>query len=212
MTEIDKPKHVVILCHPESESFNASIAKAYCAAVEQSGQQAILRDLYRMDFDPVLKANEQPTSPTFSVSPHVAHELDLIADAAFVVFIYPVWFGTAPAMLKGYIERVLGSGISYRAMHEQSTTALSGTHLLSLTTSGNSRTWIEGRENWESVLKVSDQYLQQAFSMASCEHVHFSAIEDGLSEALGQHHIEDARQAAKKACAVAEEEHRHRHR
>jgi NAD(P)H dehydrogenase (quinone) len=196
-------KHVVVLCHPEPDSFNAAVAAKYCAAVEEAGQKAVLRDLYRMKFDPVLQENEQPGSATFLQSPHVAHELDIIADAAFLVLVYPIWFGTPPAMLKGYVDRVLGSDFSFRAVKaHDARSRLAGTHLLSLTSSGTSQIWLEEQGEWQSLVQVFDHYIERAFSMASTDHVHFSSIADGLSKRFFDQYMEEVAEAARKSCRI----------
>src|SRR3546814_5234238 len=112
------PKHAVILCHPKRDSFNGAVADAYCAAVRDIGHEVCLRDLYRIGFDPVLKDIERPGDPGFQSLPDVAEEVRLISGASVFVLIYPIWFGTPPAMLKGYVERVLGTGFSYRDVRE----------------------------------------------------------------------------------------------
>jgi NAD(P)H dehydrogenase (quinone) len=199
----DKLKHVVILCHPELESFNAAVAAKYCAVVEDHGQIAVLRDLYRMNFDPVLRANEQPGSSAFKESPDVAHELEVIADAAALVFVYPIWFGSPPAMLKGYVDRVLGSDFTFRAVRARDATSrLEGAHLLSLTSSGTSLIWLEEQGQWQSLIQVFDRYLERAFSMASTEHVHFPSIVEGLKERFFLENMEDVKQAARKLCSI----------
>lgn len=196
-------KHVVVLCHPEENSFNAAVAASYCAEVETHGQTALLRDLYRMEFDPVLQAIEQPGSPAFLESPHIAYELELLADAAVIVFVYPIWFGTPPAMLKGYVDRVLGSDFTFRAVQgRDAPSKLEGKHLLSLTSSGTSLVWLEEQGQWQSLIQVFDRYLARAFSLASTEHVHFPSIVEGMSERFFQQNMEDVRQAARKMCSM----------
>ena len=49
-------KHALIVCHPEERSFTLSVARRYAEAVEAHGHEAVVRDLYRMNFDPVLRA------------------------------------------------------------------------------------------------------------------------------------------------------------
>jgi len=198
-----KPNHLVILCHPKRESFNAAMAKHYCAAVEECGQSAILRDLYDLRFDPILRPEELPGTSTFFQSPQVAYELALLARADVVVMIYPIWFGTPPAMLKGYVDRVMGSDFSFRAVHDRhSTSKLAGAHLLSLTSSGTSQIWLEEQGQWQSLIQVFDRYLERAFSMASAAHVHFSSIVEKISQHSFAQHMEDVAQAARKACAM----------
>jgi NAD(P)H dehydrogenase (quinone) len=204
MNGTKKSRHVVILCHPEADSFNAAVAAKYCAVVEKNGQEAVLRDLYRMEFDPVLEANEQPGSAHFARSAIVQQELDIIADAAFIVLVYPIWFGTPPAMIKGYVERVLGSDFSFRDVKARNSgSCLSGKHLISLTSSGTSQIWLDEQGEWQSLVHVFDHYLQRAFSMASTVHVHFSSIVEGLSERFFLQYMEEVSEAARKCCSIA---------
>ena len=196
-----KAQHVIILCHPAQGSFNAAAAAEYCATVEECGQHAVVRDLYQMKFDPVLRANDLPGAPGFSQCPYVAYELDLIAEADFIVLVYPIWFGLPPAMLKGYVERVFGSDFSFQEVRDpKAHSKLKAKHLLSFTSSGNSQIWLEEQGQWQSLIDVFDHYLERAFGMASTDHVHFPSVTAGLSERFFLQHMEEVRQAALKAC------------
>lgn len=103
-------RHTVILCHPEPHSFTHVIANAYCDVVRAAGQDVILRDLYALGFDPVLKGYERPTIENPVRSHDVTAELEIISGSDVFVLIYPIWFGSPPAMMKGYIERIFGAG------------------------------------------------------------------------------------------------------
>jgi NAD(P)H dehydrogenase (quinone) len=202
-----KPKHnhIVILCHPDADSFNAAVAAHYCQTVEELGHGAVLRDLYRMKFDPVLRseelADDRASPPRQDPSPDIVEEHTLIADADVVVLVYPIWLGSAPAMLKGYIDRVFGHDFALRNDHDEAgATELAGKHMLSLSSSGNSRTWLDEQGQYQSMIQVFDRYLQQAFAIASVDHVHFPSIVAGLSERFFEQNMEDVRQAANKAC------------
>jgi len=197
------PKHVVVLCHPESDSFNASVARTYCETVQALGQEAILRDLYRLNFDPVLKSHEQPGRTDFELSDDVAEELELLEGVDVFVLVYPIWFGTPPAMMKGYVERVLGAGFSHRAVRaRQFHPMLSGNRLLSFTSSGTTRQWLEEQGAWRSLRQLFDGYLAHAFSLEGHEHIHFSAIVDGLKERFVNEHLEEVRQRAREICSI----------
>lgn len=197
-----RPKHVVILCHPDEDSFCASVAHTYCQTVEQVGHSAELRDLYRIGFDPVLKSRERPTRPDFVLSDDVAAELAAIDGADIFVLVYPIWFGLPPALLKGYVDRVLGAGFSHRAMQAQSfNPVMSGKRLLSFTSSGASWAWLNERAAYQALRDVFDNYLASAFSLLSAEHVHFSSIVDGLKERFVREHLFDVAEIARKNCA-----------
>lgn len=207
MINTKKSKHVVVLCHPEPDSFNAAVAAKYCAVVEENGQEAVLRDLYRMKFDPVLQANEQPGSSAFLQSPHVAHELDIIADAAYLVLVYPIWFGTPPAMLKGYIDRVVGSGVTPREVQDRAAQGvLRGKRMLSITTSGAREIWLDEQAQIESLKNVMSRYLFHAFGIKYGDHLQFGGIVEGFPENFIQQNLRDVKDRAKRICGVIEED------
>lgn len=116
---LPKPRHAVILAHPDENRFNAAVARTWCEAARKCEHEAELRDLYRLGFNPVLKATEQPRPDLYAMSNDVAAELAVIASADIFVLVYPVWFGAPPAILKGYVDRVLGSGFSHGAIRER---------------------------------------------------------------------------------------------
>lgn len=75
------PRHVVVLAHPDPQSFNATIANTDCHTVRVCGQEAILRDLYAIGFDPVLKGSERAGTQGFALSKDVQDELAAIDGA-----------------------------------------------------------------------------------------------------------------------------------
>ena len=197
-----EPKHAVILCHPNPESFNAAVAKTYCDAVRARFHEVVVRDLYSLKFDPVLKANEQPSALEFVPLPDVATELETLSTATVIVFVYPIWFGTPPAMLKGYVERVLGAGFGHRLMRERGEGSVAaGKHLVSITTSGNSSQWLESQGAVVSLHNVFDNYLANAFSMASHEHLHLSNIVEDMTELTVRRELYQVTEFADATCA-----------
>jgi NAD(P)H dehydrogenase (quinone) len=195
------PKHAVILCHPAPTSFNAAVAGRYCETARVNGHEVVFRDLYRMGFDPVLKATERPTADDFQLAPDVAAEIELIAGADIFVLVYPIWFGTPPAMMKGYVERVLGAGFSH---HSARTHALSpllgGKQLLSFTSSGVPKQWLADQGALVSLQTVFDGYLARMFSMASPDHVHFDSVADDLDAHAVAQKIDQVKARACQMC------------
>ena len=176
-------KHAIILAHPEPDSFNASVANTYAQAVRVRGHEAIVRDLYAIGFDPCLKANERPDKPDQVVAPDVAAERALLADADVFVLIYPIWFGSTPAILKGYIERVFNQGFAFDGFQVgQMRPLLTGRRLLSFTSSGSTNAWLDEAGLRLSLRYVIDGYLSRIFGLELIEHVHFPSISPGLGE------------------------------
>jgi NAD(P)H dehydrogenase (quinone) len=200
----DKIKHSVIVAHPDLDSFTMAVATTYRSAVEECGQQVVMRDLYRLGFDPVLKSSERPSSQAFVPQPDVAHELGLLGGSDIFVLIYPIWFGTPPAMIKGYVERVLGAGINPRALTQhlggQTNPLLGGKHLLSFTSSGSSLQWLSEQGAWNSLQTIFDGYLARAFWMDTPQHIHFEAIVDGLDKTAVDANLRKVEAEARLVC------------
>lgn len=196
-----KGQHAVILCHPDLDSFNHAIANAYRDAVRAAGQAVVLRDLYAMGFDPVLKSAEQPTSEGFAQSADVLAELDVIQGSDVFVLIYPIWFGTPPAMMKGYIERVLASGVKPLEVRNQApTTLLGGKRLLSLTTSAMNNIWLNEQGQEIGLRSVLDNYMVHAFGMHSQEHKRFDHVTSDLTQRFADQNFCEVVAQAQRTC------------
>lgn len=103
---------LVLLAHPDPASFNYAIAGTVCARIKQNGHRLIFHDLYRERFDPVLPATEIPTDA--ELPPTIAAHCRELADADGIVVIHPNWWGQPPAVLKGWVDRVIRPGVAYR--------------------------------------------------------------------------------------------------
>jgi NAD(P)H dehydrogenase (quinone) len=195
-------RHAVILAHPDADSFNASVAETYCNAVRECWQEPVLRDLYALHFDPVLRQNERPGRGPFKPAADVNAELAAIDGASVFVLIYPIWFGTPPAMMKGYVDRVLGSGVTAHDVQERSWHAqLGGKRLLSFTTTGTRTPWLAEQGQSLSLKMVFDDYLARAFSMRRPDHVHFGSIAPGMSSQQADEHLAMVREHARRLCS-----------
>jgi NAD(P)H dehydrogenase (quinone) len=101
----------VILGHPSSESFNHAIADAVVSTLKDNGHHVLFHDLYAEHFDPALPASEIPKSA--GTDPLVKKHCDELAQADGIVIIHPNWWGQPPAILKGWIDRVIRPGVAY---------------------------------------------------------------------------------------------------
>ncbi len=103
---------VVVSANPRPGSLGAALASAVVGSARGENARVARHDLYADGFDPRLSAREV-NSPVFSdrLSERYAAEL-LAADAVIVV--HPVWFFGPPAVLKGWVERVVREGVAFR--------------------------------------------------------------------------------------------------
>ena len=129
-------KHALIVAHPAEESFTMAMARAYADAARARDHEVVLRDLYRMEFDPCLHADELPWSKDFRLRPDIVAERERLQNVDVFAFVYPFWFNAPPAVLKGYIDRVMGTGFGYEATASGAQALLVGKRLISITSSG----------------------------------------------------------------------------
>ncbi|HTZ17215.1 MAG TPA: NAD(P)H-dependent oxidoreductase [Dissulfurispiraceae bacterium] len=101
----------VILAHPKKGSFNHAIASAAAEQLKLDGHEAFLHDLYEEKFDPVLPVTEIPKDAILPES--ILLHCREIAEADGIVIVHPNWWGQPPAILKGWIDRVIRSGVAY---------------------------------------------------------------------------------------------------
>lgn len=175
-------KHVVILAHPNRHSFNGTLAAAYCTAVKLLGDQALLRDLYGLEFKPSLQMVELPFGPEFRPGDDVAAERSLIADADVYALVYPLWLNAPPAMMKGYLERVFGYGFAYGRDGHGSEPLLTGKKLISITTSGDPLHWVRQTGAFDALRSLFDQHFATLSGFQVVDHLHFGGILTGIRD------------------------------
>ena len=87
-------KASVIIAHPYSSSFNHAIYKRIISVLEAEGVEVFCHDLYEEGFNPVMTVGE-------------------LMDSALLFFVHPNWWGQPPAILKGYVDRVIRPPYAY---------------------------------------------------------------------------------------------------
>ncbi|MFP3592913.1 NAD(P)H-dependent oxidoreductase [Chryseobacterium sp. SIMBA_038] len=104
-------KILIINGHPNKDSFNFGIAKAYKDGALQSGaevQEIVIADL---DFNPNLQFGYQKR---IELEPDLINAWEKIQWADHLVWIHPVWWGGLPAITKGFIDRLFLPGFAFR--------------------------------------------------------------------------------------------------
>lgn len=101
----------VILGHPYADSFNSAIAQVVVSALKRNGHTVMFHDLYQEEFDPVMPANELISDITKD-SLVLCHQRE-IREADGIIIIHPNWWGQPPAILKGWVDRVLRENVAY---------------------------------------------------------------------------------------------------
>ncbi|WP_292391491.1 NAD(P)H-dependent oxidoreductase [Methanosarcina sp. UBA5] len=122
-------KVLYVYAHPEPKSFNGALKDTALVALREKGHEVKLSDLYAMKFDPILKASDFPerknlevfkpffeaihASKTGAFAPDIKEEMEKVKWADLLIFQFPIFFTSMPAIMKGWIDRVLAPGFGF---------------------------------------------------------------------------------------------------
>ncbi len=102
---------LIILAHPDENSFNHAIANECKQKLVENGHSVIFHDLHEEQFDPIITSAEIPKDGI--VSDLVQKHCDDLTSSDGIIIVHPNWWGQPPAVLKGWIDRVIRPGIAY---------------------------------------------------------------------------------------------------
>lgn len=107
---------LVVYTHPNHESLNYAFLQKTLSGIKANPSQSNVKvlDLYQDNFDPRLTFDKDNRRRDLHIHPETATYREQIKWADHIVFIYPIWWGRAPAMLLGYIDRLFVSDFAYR--------------------------------------------------------------------------------------------------
>lgn len=107
---------------------------------QNAGHQVRIRDLYQMNFNPVLDSRQlKQMKEEFNTDPDVQVEQEHIRWADQLIFIYPIWWWERPAILKGWFDRVFTHGFAFNFNEEGLQGLLQGKSALVIQTGGNTK-------------------------------------------------------------------------
>lgn len=143
---------LIVHAHPEPNSFSAALRDQAVATLTAQGHQVQVSDLYAMNWNPVASADdfsarENPDYLVYALeqrlgvkkqtlSADIQQELDKLLWADLLILNFPIFWFSAPAMLKGWIDRVLVSGVCYGGKRFYDQGGLSGKKALVTVTLG----------------------------------------------------------------------------
>lgn len=154
-------KVLIVHAHPELRSFTAALRDQAAQTFRAQGHEVQVSDLYAMGWNPVASADDfsQRENPDYlvyaleqrlgvksgSIAPDIQQELDKLLWADLLVLNFPIFWFSAPAMLKGWIDRVLVSGVCYGGKRFYDQGGLAGKRaLVTVTLGGREHMFGEG--------------------------------------------------------------------
>jgi NAD(P)H dehydrogenase (quinone) len=155
----------VILAHPSPDSFAHELAARAVAGLTAGGHDVELVDLYAVGFRAAMSPGERGAyhGDTPIIDPLVQAQADLLQSIETLVVVYPTWWSGLPAILKGWLERVLVPGVGFR-FDDRSGKIRPGLtnirHLIGISTYGSPRSYVRaindnGRRTLMRALRLS---------------------------------------------------------
>ena len=179
-------KHAVVIAHPKAVSLTSAAAAAYAEEARAMGHDVVVRDLYRMGFDPCLRAEEIPTERGAAFAPEIVAEREALADVDIFCFVYPLWFNAPPAILKGYLDRVFSMGFGFEPALGGTEPLLDGRRMISFSFSGAPEHWVRDTGAFQALTTLFDRHVSGVCGLQILDHVHTGGVVPGMTpEAVG---------------------------
>lgn len=107
-------KVLIVIAHPQRGSFTMALAERFSEGVAAAGHEAEIADLYGEGFDPLVSAPELDGWLEGKILPEIRAYQERIKSNDGLVLAYPVWWSTPPAILSGWLQRVLTQGFAFK--------------------------------------------------------------------------------------------------
>ncbi|MEM1327593.1 MAG: NAD(P)H-dependent oxidoreductase [Bacteroidota bacterium] len=105
-------KHILLINgHPDAESYNFALARAYVEGAIESGATVRVINIRELDFNPNLQFGYRKRT---ELEPDLLKAQADLKWADHLVWVYPVWWGSVPAIMKGFLDRVLLPGFAFK--------------------------------------------------------------------------------------------------
>ncbi len=208
---MDNKNVLIILSHPEQKSFCSSLAKEAENFFKTKNCLVTVRDLYKMNFNPVagpsdftkisekgkqhfqLGVEQREAAHTGTLKNDIKIEQDIIKKSDLILFVFPLWWSSCPAIMKGYIDRVLTHGFAFDALTNElfNNGLLKGKEVKCIVTAGGAEEYYlpEGPHK----MTVEERLEHLTFgSLAFCGlNIHKSFIAHGVSPMTPKEKLEE---------------------
>lgn len=169
-------KNLIVVCHPNPKSFTSAIAKTIESALTAKGETFITRNLYELNFNPVLSGADFMQFKAGQIPADIAEEQKHIAAAQNMIFVYPIWWTGLPAMLKGYVDRVFARGFAWNLVDGQLKKMLTGKRALLVSCHGNPKSYYDAVGMYHAMNMTSDNGIFDFCGVEVTAHQYFDSV------------------------------------
>lgn len=177
-------KHLIIYAHPNPESLNGQLKSTWVEYLQQNSNEIVVRDLYELNFNPVLSLEDMAGQRKGQVAEDVKIEQEHVAWADCITFIHPIWWTGLPAIMKGYVDRVFSYGFAYRYDQGVQKGLLTGKEAIIINTQGKSHKEYNALGMDKALLLTSDKGIYTYCGLDIKEHFFFDKADKTTAEAI----------------------------
>lgn len=178
-------KHLIIYAHPNTQSLNGHLKQVVVEHLINKGHEVKVRDLYQLNFNPVLSSEDLAGQRIGQVYEDVETEQSYIVWADCITFIHPIWWTGLPAIMKGYIDRVFSYGFAYQYDQGIQKGLLVGKKAVIINTHGKSKAEYEAIGMDKALQLTSDKGIYTYSGLEIVEHFFFDKADRPISESIG---------------------------
>lgn len=144
---------LLVSAHDDPRSLVGALQNTALATLERAGHKVLVTDLYAAGFNPVASSLDFKTKPgvranymfeqqrsintNSSFSPDIQSEMNKVSQADLIIFHFPLWWGSVPAILKGWFDRIFAMGFAWNADARYNNGLLRGKRALLVAAAGD---------------------------------------------------------------------------
>ncbi|PHG54887.1 NAD(P)H-dependent oxidoreductase [Bacillus toyonensis] len=179
-------KHVIVYAHPNTESFNHAILETVKSELEGKGHEVRVRDLYELNFNPVLGASDFISFSQGNTPEDIKEEQKHIT------------WADLPAILKGYVDRVFSHGFAYAYGENGIEKLLSSKKGLLLSTMGNSEEVYTAGGMFDAMKKTADVGIFEFTGIETLEHTFYTSV-PSVDDSVRKQYLEEVKDVVNRA-------------
>jgi NAD(P)H dehydrogenase (quinone) len=180
-------KMLIIYAHPNTKSFNHAIFDAVQTGLREAGHDVRVRDLYALNLKTSLDVTDLALIQAGRIPEDVKLEQEHVAWAEALIFIHPIWWHDRPAILKGWLDRVMTHGFAYQYGATGPKGLLAGKKGLVLQTAGNPEAVYDGWGTKDALRAVALSAGLGFFGITDSDHKVFygvGSVDDAARKAM----------------------------
>jgi NAD(P)H dehydrogenase (quinone) len=193
-------KIAILYSNHHSGNFNERLLEKIKNQLLLDGHEFVIRDLYQMDFNPVLKTSDFESIQAGNPPEDIAREQRFVAWADVLLLVYPIWWGGMPGILKGYIDRVFSWGFAYKSNGNGVYPLLTGKKAIVMSTMGQARADYE-KGMFQAMNLVNVEGVFGFCGVEVVDQLYFASIHN-VTENDIQLYFEQATQAIRKMALI----------